>query len=199
MSQSATPTTTPAGGSTSTATASGSTPASTRVAQSYGATFSIPSGVKLPQFDGTGYAEWAGTFEALLTIQEAEDHLTTDTAPADADQDEWDALERRLKAYLRLYMTAGVYSQISDEASFPNLKDKWDQLKKLYSGASGSTTVFNDWIALTQAKLDENLPMGPQLTKLNEACVNLANAKMGVSDTQYCFIILALSPTLMRS
>jgi hypothetical protein len=91
-------------------------------------------------------------------------------------------------------MMAGVFSQISDEFDFPTVKDRWDKLKRLYSGVTGSTSVFNDWIVLTQAKLDESSPLGPQLTKLNEARVNLANAKMGVSDTQYCFILLCAPP-----
>ena len=91
-------------------------------------------------------------------------------------------------------MSSGVYSQISDKFAYLTIKDRWDQLKQLYSRATGSTTVFNNWIALTQACLDENQPLGPQLTKLNEAWVNLANTKMGVSDTQYCFIILHALP-----
>ena len=91
-------------------------------------------------------------------------------------------------------MLSGVYSQISNEFAFPTVKDRWDQLKWLYSGATGSTTVLNNWIMLTQAHLDENQPLGPHLTKLNEAQVNLANMKMGVSDIQYCFILLCTLP-----
>ena len=106
------------------------------------------------------------------------------------DEAEWANVQRQLKAYLCLYMSSRVYSQISNKFAYPTVKDRWDQFKWLYSRATGSTTVFNNWIALTQANLDENQPLGPQLTKLNEAQVNLANAKMGVSDTQYCFIIL---------
>ena len=91
-------------------------------------------------------------------------------------------------------MSSGVYSQIADKFAFLTVKDRWDELKCLYSGDTGSTTVFNNWITLTQTHLDENQPLGPQLMKLNEAHVNLANAKMGVSDTQYCFILLRALP-----
>jgi len=167
---------------------------SARISNAYNVGFGIPSGVKMTQFDGTSWSDWAGTFEAIMTIYEAEDHLRFRTVPTGADPDEWNNMQQRLKAYLCLYMTAGVFSQISDEFTFPTVKDRWDELKRLYSGVTGSTSVFNDWITLTQAKLDESSPLGPQLTKLNEARVNLANAKMGVSDTQYCFILLHTLP-----
>jgi hypothetical protein len=91
-------------------------------------------------------------------------------------------------------MTSGVYSQISSNIEYLSLKDKWDQLRDLYSGVSGSTMVFNDWIVLTQAQLDESQPMGPQLTKLNKTRVNLANVRMGITDTQYWFILLHALP-----
>ena len=53
----------------------------------------------------------------------------------------------------------------------------------------GSTAVFNLWIKLTQARLDDSSPLTPQLAKLDEACVKLSNMNMGVSDIQYCFIL----------
>ena len=121
-----------------------------------------------------------GTFKAILTLYEAEDHLCYQTPPYDLDPAEWANVQQWLKAYLCLYMSSGVYCQISDKSAFLTVKDRWDQLKCLYSGDTGSTTVFNNWITLTQACLDENQPLGPQLTKLNEACVTLANAKMGL-------------------
>ena len=139
-----------------------------------------------------GLIDWAPSRKFLL--YEAEDHLCYHIPTFDADPVEWANVQQQLKAYLCLYMSSGVYSQITNEFAFPTIKDRWDKLKHLYSGNTGSTTVFNNWIALTQACLDENQPLGPQLMKLNEACVNLANAKMSVSDTQYCFILLCALP-----
>ena len=80
------------------------------------------------------------------------------------DPVEWANVQQWLKAYLCLYMLSGVYSQISDEFAFLTVKDRWDELKCLYSRDTGSTRVFNNWIVLTQACLDENQPLGPQLT-----------------------------------
>ena len=166
------------------------------ISNTYNAAFGIPPGVKLQQFDGSDWPDWSGTFKAILTLYEAEDHLHYCIPPFDADPVEWANVQWWLKAYLCLYMSSGVYSQISDEFAFPipTVKDRWDELKHLYSGDTSSTTAFNNWIVLTQACLDENQPLGPQLTKLNEAHVTLANAKMGVSDTQYCFILLCALP-----
>ena len=169
-------------------------PVESCISNAYNAAFGIPPRVKLQQFDGSNWPDWSGTFKAILTLYKAEDHLCYHIPPFYADSAEWANVQWWLKAYLCLYMSSGVYSQISDEFAFLTINDKWDELKCLYFGDTGSTTVFNSWIVLTQACLDENQPLGPQLTKLNEACVTLANAKMGVSDTQYCFILLHTLP-----
>jgi gag-polypeptide of LTR copia-type len=56
--------------------------------------------------------------------------------------------------------------------------------------------VFNTWIGLVSAKFDDTEPMAPQLAKLNETRVALANAKMGITETQYSLILLnALPPS----
>src|SRR5712671_2732633 len=51
------------------------------------------------------------------------------------------------------------------------------------------------WIQLTQAHLDNSQPMTSQLAKLNEARVNLSNASMGITNTQYCLILLNALPS----
>ena len=126
------------------------------ISNSYNAAFRIPPGVKLQQFDGSNWSDWLGTFEAILTLYETEDHLCYRIPPFDADPAEWANVQWWLKAYLHLYMLSGVYSQIADKFAFLTIKDRWDELKRLYSVDTSSTTVFNNWIALTQACLDEN-------------------------------------------
>jgi gag-polypeptide of LTR copia-type/Integrase core domain/GAG-pre-integrase domain len=156
----------------------------------------MPSGIHLSQFDGSGWSTWSGILEAILTLHEAEDVLLLTTPPSGVDQDEWDSIQRRTKAYLRLYVKPDVYSLIASNAEFPTFKHKWDKLKETYGGASGSTTIFNLWIQLTQARLDDAKPMAPQLAKINEARVALTNASMGITDTQYSLILLhALPPS----
>ena len=85
-----------------------------------------------------------GTFEAILTLYEAKDHLHYHTPPYDADTAEWANVQQQLKAYLHLYMLSGVFSQIANKFAFPTVKDRWDQLKCLNAGDTGSTTVFNN-------------------------------------------------------
>lgn len=161
----------------------------------YGTTFGMPSGIKLSQFDGSDWSNWSGMIEALLTLYEAEDVFTITSAPSGVDNDEWNSVQRRTKAYLRLYVKPDVFSLIASDTDFPTFKDKWDKLNQVYGGATGSTTIFNLWIQLTQASLDDNQPMTSQLAKLNEARVNLSNASMGVTDTQYCLILLNALPS----
>ena len=115
----------------------------------YNTTFGMPSGIKLTQFDGSDWSNWSGTLEALLTLHEAEDVFNLTSAPSQVDADEWDSIQRRTKAYLRLYVKQDVYSLITSDADFPSFKDKWDKLKQVYGGATGSTTIFNLWIQLT--------------------------------------------------
>jgi hypothetical protein len=94
-----------------------------------------------------------------------------------------------------LYTKQDVYSLVASEVDFPTFKHMWDVLKATYSGEAGSTTIFNMWINLTQAKLDNSAPLAPQLAKLNETRVALSNASMGVTDTQYSLILLNALPS----
>src|SRR5712672_1374821 len=169
--------------------------ATTCTNSAYGTTFGMPSGIKLSQFDGTDWSNWLGMLEAVLALHEAEDVFTELSAPSGIDQMEWDSIQRRTKAYLCLYVKPDIYSLIASDTDFPNFKTKWDKLKQVYGGATGSTTIFNMWIQLTQARLDDSQPMTSQLAKLNEAWVNLSNASMGITDTQYCLILLNALPS----
>jgi hypothetical protein len=174
------------------------TTATTHISNTLLSTFRLPSGIALPQLDGSNWAHWSGTLEAILTLYEAEDviRLSTNPDPANISAEVWDSLQRRAKVYLRLYTKQDVYSLVASEVDLPTFKHKWDVLKATHSGESGSTTIFNMWINLMQAKLDDSAPLAPQLAKLNETRVALSNASMGVTDTQYSLILLnALPPS----
>ena len=129
----------------------------------------MPLGIKLAQFDGSDWSNWSGMLEAILTLHEAEDVFTRTLAPSGGDPYDWDSIQKRTKAYLRLYVKPDVFSLISSDTEFPTFKDKWNKLKQVYGGAIGSTTIFNLWIQLTQARLDDSQLMTSQLSKLNEA------------------------------
>src|SRR5487761_1078519 len=88
-------------GTTTRAPTSGSTG---RVSNAYQTTFGMPSGIHLTQFDGSGWSNWSGTIEAILTLHEAEDVFTLTSPPSGIDQSDWDSVQRRTKAYLRLYV-----------------------------------------------------------------------------------------------
>ena len=166
-----------------------------RIGSTANTTFGMPAGITLPQFDGTGWAHWSGILEALLALHEAEDIFVLDTHPSGVNQDDWNSIQRRTKAYLRLYIKQDIYLLIADDTTLPTFKHKWDRLSATYGGTTGSTTIFNLWIQLTQARLDDSLPMAGQLAKLNEARVSLSNASMGVTDVQFCLILLNALPT----
>ena len=99
-------------------------PVESHISNAYNTAFGIPPGVKLQQFDGSDWPDWSGTFEAILTLYKAEDHLCYHIPPFDADPVEWANVQQQLKAYLHLYMLSGVYSQISDKFAFLTVKDR---------------------------------------------------------------------------
>jgi len=156
--------------------------------------FNMLVGITLPQFDRTEWHQWAGILKALLTLHEAEDMFDYLTHHNQVSNKEWSLVQRRTKAYLRLYVKQDIYSLIASDIDFPTFKHKFDRLKATYGGALGSTTIFNLWIQLMQDQLDETTPMAAQLAKLNEACISLANASMGVTDVQFCLILLHALP-----
>jgi hypothetical protein len=61
------------------ATASTGPLAISRINNSSLTSFSLPSGIALPKLNGANWTHWSQMFEALLTIQEAEDIINLDT------------------------------------------------------------------------------------------------------------------------
>src|SRR5258708_19310538 len=130
MPSSSTPPSAPLAANSTGSSGSTSSPADTctHLGQAYNTTFGMPSGIKLSQFDGSDWSNWLGILEALLTLHKAEDVFALKTAPSRVDKGEWDSLQRRTKAYLRLYVKPNVFSLIASDADVPTFKDKWQKL-----------------------------------------------------------------------
>jgi hypothetical protein len=165
-----------------------------RIKAASNSTFSMPLGTTLEVLSGQNWSVWSGVITAILQLNEVDAILTHKTCPAGVNEDDWGSVQKKTKAYLCLYCSADVFSTVASNTDFPSFKHKFDRLKETYRGV-GSTAVFNLWIELTQARLDESSPLAPQLAKLNEACVKLSNTNMGVSDIQYCLILLHALPS----
>ena len=159
--QSTTPMAIPRGTKCSPSTGKSKIPAgsSIHIGSTANTTFGMPAGITLPQFDGMGWANWSGILEALLALHEAEDVFLIDECPDDVNKDDWNSIQRRTKAYLRPYVKQDIYSLIANDTLLPSFKHKWDRLSATYGSTSGSTTVFNLWIQLTQARLNDTSPM----------------------------------------
>jgi hypothetical protein len=127
--QSTTPTAVPKAATTaSSSTGKGKLPAGAtiHIGSTANTTFGMPAGITLPQFDGTGWANWSGILEALLVLHEAKDVFLIDTCPPSVNQDDWNSIQRRTKAYLRLYVKQDIYSLITNNTTLPSFKHKWD-------------------------------------------------------------------------
>ena len=155
--------------------------------------FSIPPGTHLETLTGQNWNIWSRTLRAILRLNEIEVILQYDAAPSPVDSDDWDIIQKKAMAYLCLYCAADVYSIVESDADFPTFRSKYNRLSDTYGGI-GSTAVFNLWVEITHARLDDGSPLTPQLAKLNEARVKLSNTGMGVSDLQYCLILINALP-----
>jgi hypothetical protein len=102
--------------------------------------------IRVEKFDSSDWSNWSGIFEAILALHEAEDIITLEAAPSGVDQESWDSVQCCSKAFLCIYINQDIYSLIANNTAPPTFKHKWDKLKNMYSGASGSTTIFNLWI-----------------------------------------------------
>ena len=129
-------------------------PVELHISNSYNATFGIPPRVKLVQFDSSDWSKWLGTFEAILTLCKAEDHLCYCTCPFDADEVEWANVQWQLKAFLCLYMSSGVYSQ-----NLPTQPSKTD-------GSSSSSSTLEPPAAL-QFLITASCSLRPTLMRTN--------------------------------
>src|SRR6266702_5834640 len=190
--------TSPTGTGTTTGASSSSGPTLPNVSASHmktaaASTFSMPPGTNLEVLSGQNWPVWSGVLKAILQLNDIDTILHYSTLPSGVDTDDWEAIQKKTMAYLRIYCAVNVFSMVESDTDFPTFKAKFDCLRDTYSSVS-STAVFNLWIELTQAQLDDNSPLAPQLAKLNEAHVKLANASMGVSDIQYCLILLNALP-----
>ena len=153
----------------------------------------MPPGTTLEALTGQNWNVWSATITAILQLNEVDSILAYDMVPTGVDADDWASIQKKTKAYLCLYCAADVHSTVASEIDFPTFKHKFDRLRETYGGVS-STAIFNLWIELTLARLDDQSPLAPQLARLNEARVKLANANMGVSDIQYSLILLNALP-----
>src|ERR1700677_4932662 len=114
-----TPISLPPVGGTGSTTAPGGTTTASRIRSVHITTFSFPHGISLPLFDGSDWATWAGTLEAILVLHEADDIILHDTCPVGILIDEWAAVSRRAKAYLCPYIKPDIYSLIASEIDYP--------------------------------------------------------------------------------
>ena len=113
---------------------------------------------------------------------------TTDTS----DQ-EWDKNQEVLKGVLEMYIQKEIWARVAEDSKFKTIKDKWDELQRIYGGV-GAMSTFNSWVSLTGTALNDNTPLLPQLQKLNDTQTNLDNNSMQITNLQFCFILIKALP-----
>ena len=102
----------------------------------------MPSGTQLEVLSGHNWSSWSGVFTALLQLNEVDAILSHATLPSRVDADDWASIQKKAKAYLRLYCAADVYSIVESDVDFPTFKEKYERLRDTY-GSVGSTAIFN--------------------------------------------------------
>ena len=133
------------------------------------------------KFEGSNWNEWSTSFKGLLMMANLGGLLELKEMPSHATQEDWDTAQGVMKGYFMSHMAYTIWSSIESDATYPTVAHKWGKLRETYAGV-GATTAFNNWVSLTQARLDDSKPMTPQLNELNALRNNLTSAGMGVSD-----------------
>ncbi|KAI0277973.1 hypothetical protein BC826DRAFT_976469 [Russula brevipes] len=151
---------------------------------------SFPPTAAIEILDGSNWPLWSSRFVALLRMNGQCKHVTSDP---DSGDKEWDTVEEMILGVLEMYVQKDVWTFVADESKFGTCKLKFEELKHIYGGA-GSMSTFNTWISLTSTILDETSPMFPQLQKLNDTRITLANNEMTITDLQFCFILIKALP-----
>src|SRR6266702_1891821 len=64
------------------------------------------------KFSGYNWSLWSGVFTALLQLNEVDAILFHATLPSGVDPDDWASVQKKAKAYLRLYCAADVHSTV---------------------------------------------------------------------------------------
>ena len=148
-----------------------------------------PNGTIEP-LNGENWPQWSHSVTSLLRIHGHRSHLTDD--PPNTSDPKWDKIDDQLCGNLEYLINRDVLSQIPDK-EFPTIKKKWDELKRLYGGI-GDMMDFNLWQELINFKLDETTPFRPQLQKLNDTRVTLAEKEMAIDDKQFTYIVINSVP-----
>jgi len=113
-------------------------------------TFSMPLGTNLEVLSGQNWLVWSGVLKAILQLNDVDAILHYSTLPSGVNTDNWETIQKKTMAYLRIYCTTDVFSTVESDTDFSTFKAKFDRLWDTYGGV-GSTAVFNLWIKLTQA------------------------------------------------
>jgi hypothetical protein len=161
---------------------------------------SFPPALSLPKLDGSNWAAWSSSFDALMCLNGLRRHITHNTpagaAPIDAAvQAAWDAEEEVLIGLFMLNLVTEVWKQVSNMTTYPSVFSKYTQLDTLF-GSMGAMATFNLWCTLVNTKLQEGSPFQPQFQTILDTRNTLSDNGMSVSDMQLAFIILdALPPS----
>jgi hypothetical protein len=113
---------------------------------------SFPPALSLPKLDGSNWAIWSSSFDALMRLNGLHHHITHNiplgAAPVDtAVQAVWDAEEEALIGLLMLNLITEVWKQVSSMTIYPSVFDKYDHLETLFGSMSAMAT-FNLWRTL---------------------------------------------------
>jgi hypothetical protein len=126
---------------------------------------SFPPALSLPKLDGSNWAAWSSSFDALMCLNGLRCHITHNVpigaAPVDvAVQAAWDAEEEALIGLLMLNFITEVWKQVDNMTTYPSVFDKFDRLDTLF-GSMGAMATFNLWHTLVNTRIQEVRPSSP--------------------------------------
>ncbi|KAN0141974.1 hypothetical protein V8E53_000436 [Lactarius tabidus] len=109
-----TPRNPPASGSTTSGGGGSTLPpvSAARLKATASSSFSTPPGTHLETLTGQNWNVWSGVISAILQLNEVDPILVYNTCPSPVDSDDWGTIQKKSKAYLRLYCAPDVYATV---------------------------------------------------------------------------------------
>jgi hypothetical protein len=145
-------------------------------------TIMFPPAARLEILNRYNWLVWSLRMFALFQMNGLKTYITSVTT--DTNNKDWDTNQEIIKGILEVYIQKDVWAAVADDTKFKTVKAKLDELKRIYGGV-GTMSTFNSWAALTGTLLNDATLMLPQLQKLNDACTNLDNNNMKITNPSF--------------
>ena len=150
--------------------------------------------VRMVAFNGSNWAIWKARMEDFLFCKDLQGPLLRDSAkPKKMSMEEWRILDRETVGYIRQWICANVYHNVSQEKTAHSL---WKKLEKLYKIKNANNKAF--WMKkLVNLKYVDGNLVTDHLNNFQNISNQLASMNISLEDDlQALFLLSSFSEKL---